>query len=85
MKKCGKCGYCAVNPPRLPPDMFDELHFIPNPVLNQEGKYKPFEEVYGQVTDEKDRPALKEKPQLTERDKNFKALLVAGVYNLVMQ
>lgn len=58
VKKCGKddCRICS--PPRLPKDIFDQLHHLPDPVADGE-HYKTFENVYGCMTTEKDCPSLK--------------------------
>ena len=55
--KCGSTDCSICRPPRLPKEIFDTLHHIPNPI--REGDvYKPFSEVYGTETTEKDRPSL---------------------------
>ena len=55
--KCGSTDCSMCKPPRLPREMFDTLHHIPDPI--REGDvYKPFSEVYGTETTEKDRPTL---------------------------
>ena len=58
IKKCGDsaCGVCK--PPRLPPDTFSKIHFVPDPVPQAYGHYKSFEDVYGTVTTEEHRPSL---------------------------
>ena len=58
VKKCGKtdCSICSV--PRLPSEIFKQLHHLPDPVADGE-HYKPFEEMYGTSTTEKDRPSLR--------------------------
>lgn len=75
--KCGECSYCTLNPPRLPEHIFEGLHFLPDAVM-VEGEYKSFEQVYGTETDDSDRPSASKVPETTERDKNFKSLLVAS-------
>lgn len=57
--------------------MLKDLHFIPDPVLKEDGVFKSFEETYGTPTTDKDRPSLQEKVTTTERDKQLKNLLVA--------
>lgn len=70
-----------LNPPRLPPDVFAELCFLPDPVLNDEGEYKNLDEVYGTKTKDTDRPSLKNKPpQATDADRENKKLFVAGEF-----
>lgn len=73
------CSYCTIiNPPRLPHDVFEQLSFLPDPVLGCNRRFKPFTEVYGTDTSDSDRPSLHNKPELTERDKKFKSMFVAG-------
>lgn len=69
-----------MNPPRLSQEMLKDLHFIPDPVLKEDGVFKSFEETYGTPTTDKDRPSLQEKVTTTERDKQLKNLLVASEY-----
>lgn len=80
IKKCGEedCGYCRMNPPRLPPADFDELCFLPDPVLNEAREYKDLAEVYGTDTSDSDRPGLAHTPQPTDADKENKKYFVAG-------
>ncbi|XP_060585359.1 uncharacterized protein LOC132741240 isoform X2 [Ruditapes philippinarum] len=66
IKKCDlqnvdSCPYCSLSPPRIPEDRYCSLNFLPDPVLDQDGNYKSFEEVYGTETSENDRPSLKVK------------------------
>lgn len=83
VKKCSpalahECPYCIHAPPRLAADVFETLHFLPDPVLGQGGSYKDFSDVYGTETTDKDRPSLKVKPQSSERDKKNVYVLVGG-------
>ncbi|XP_056008509.1 uncharacterized protein LOC130051170 [Ostrea edulis] len=58
LKKCSSCAYCTViNPPRLPDDEFQSLHFLPNPVAGEDGQYLSFQEMYGQETGDEHRPS----------------------------
>ena len=61
IKKCfsDSCDICS--PPRLPADVYQNLQYLPDPVLSdtEEGHYKSFDEVYGEQTTEKDRPSIK--------------------------
>ncbi|XP_053379602.1 uncharacterized protein LOC128548528 isoform X2 [Mercenaria mercenaria] len=77
IKKCGQddCAYCVLNPPRLSPDVFEKLHFVPDPTCDN-NTYKSFGDLYGTETDDTGRPSLAHKPQMTDRDKKFKKLLV---------
>lgn len=87
LKKCKDacCSYCTINPPRLPHDVFEQLSFLPDPVLGCDGRFKPFTEVYGTETSDSDRPSLHKKPELTERDKKFKTMLVAGLLHVYLK
>ncbi|WAQ99742.1 hypothetical protein MAR_024115 [Mya arenaria] len=77
MKKCkGNSPYCILNPPRLPGDVFEGLHFLPDPVSDGDNHYKPFAAVYGTKTDDKQRPSLSLKPEMTDRDKKLKHMFV---------
>ena len=56
-----KCGFsdCAIcKPLRLPKEIFDTLHHIPDPIRDGD-VYKPFSELYGTETTENDRPSPK--------------------------
>ena len=55
--KCGSSDCDICKPPRLSKEVFESLHHIPDPVRDG-NVYKPFSEVYGTVTTEKDRPSL---------------------------
>ena len=61
VKKCfsESCGICS--PPRLPPAVYQDLHYLPDPILSdsEDGHYKSFDKMYGQQTTEKDRPSAK--------------------------
>ena len=62
IKKCGKADCCICTPVRLPSSVFEQSHFIPDPVSDS-GKehYLPFSELYETQTTEKHRPSLQEK------------------------
>ena len=62
IKKCGKADCNICTPVRLPSSVFEQIHFIPDPVPDS-GKehYLPFSELYGTQTTEKHRPSLQEK------------------------
>lgn len=62
IKKCGStaCSICA--PPRLPAEVFETLHYLPDPVPDVTGEhYKQFDTVYGTCTTERYCPSLVEK------------------------
>ena len=51
-------------PPRLPSEVFETLHHLPDPLRSADGEhYSSFAEKYGQATSEKDRPSLNDKTQ----------------------
>ena len=48
------------SPPRLPDEIFEELHFIPAPLLDASKEhFQKFSAVYGSKTTEKDMQSLK--------------------------
>lgn len=47
LKKCGKCSYCLLNPIRLDDDVFNQLHYLPDPTQDETGQhYKTFNQVH---------------------------------------
>lgn len=60
IKKCGNDDCTICRPPRLSPEVFQTLSFLPDPVpLDQDpSHYKQFDDVYGTLTTEKHRPSL---------------------------
>ncbi|XP_070556692.1 uncharacterized protein [Ptychodera flava] len=65
--KCSDSDCKFHKAPRLPNDVFTGLHHLPDPVLDDSGMhYKPFAEVYGTVTTEKDRPSLQSNTSTTK-------------------
>lgn len=61
VKKCGKdtCSYCCLHPVRLPQSEFNRVNFVPLPLMNTSKDHcKKFEELYGQLPSEVDRPSL---------------------------
>ncbi|CAC5355459.1 unnamed protein product [Mytilus coruscus] len=45
LKRCNDCHYCEINPPRIPEDKFQDLHFLSNPVPGEHNQYKSFSEL----------------------------------------
>ena len=45
IKKCGavECSICK--PPKLSKEIFDTIHFLPDPVPQEDSHYKPFQEL----------------------------------------
>ena len=59
VKKCEDLECLVCEFPRLPPNIFQTLHHLPDPVPVGE-HYKSFDELYGTNTTEEHRPSLKE-------------------------
>ena len=57
VKKCGKASCKVCKCPRLPLEVFEGLHHMPDPVPSGE-KYQDFSALYGQPTSEKYCPSL---------------------------
>lgn len=57
VKKCGStdCTTCKV--PRLPIDVLNDIHHLPDPIPDGD-KYKSFDDVYGSQTSERHRSSL---------------------------
>ena len=58
IKKCGMCSCTMCKPVRMNMDVFSTLHFLPDPIPNDDGHYKNLFDVYGQKTGEQHRPSL---------------------------
>lgn len=56
-KKCGNTDCDICKPPRVPSNIFCDIHHLPDPIP-EDDKYKDFEEVYGSQTSEEYRPSL---------------------------
>ena len=63
IKKCGKDSCTICKAPRLPAELFNEIHHLPDPEPSRPDHYKPFDDVYGQKTSEKHRPSLVQRNQ----------------------
>lgn len=62
IKKCGSTTCSIYAPPRLPAEVFETLHHLPDPVPDVSGEhYQEFETLYGTCTTEKYCPSLVEK------------------------
>ena len=59
VKKCGDLSCSVCQPPRLPFDVFQSLHHIPDPVPSGD-RYKPFDSLFGTTTSEEHRPSSKD-------------------------
>ena len=86
VKKCGRfdCSICKI--PRLPSDIFCNIHHLPDPI-SEGAKYKDFEDLYGSKTSEEHRPSLSchgakqhgmPFPPSAQYAKNVKVLLQCG-------
>lgn len=73
IQKCGAADCSMCLPPKLPLEIFQQLHQFPDPMKSDESSesFVPFDTVYGQATTEKFRPSLKAKP-CTSDDKPFR-------------
>jgi hypothetical protein len=80
IKKCTEpdCWYCPEKGIRLPSEVFDSLHYLPDPVPSDTGEYLSFEKSYGIPTSDQHRPSISSNPSASDRDKEHKSLLVAG-------
>ena len=77
ISKCGKqdCGICK--PPRLPQEIFENVHMLPDPTPGEDEHYLPFENVYSTDTTEVHRPSL------SKRSKKQKTLpFVASIQHV---
>jgi hypothetical protein len=85
IKKCGQptCDICR--PPRLPPDVFDNLKYLPDPMSGIEGHYKPFQDVYGTATSEESRPSLQKRPSRAKTLPFVASIQHARNTNIMMQ
>lgn len=62
--KCGSSHCRICKPPRLPQEIFNTLHYIPDPI-HDGNVHKPFSDIYGTITTEKDRPSLNSSAEKT--------------------
>lgn len=60
IKKCRVENCTMCKPIRMQPEVFANLHFLPDPVPEGDGHYKAFADLYGTPTTEKYRPSLLE-------------------------
>ena len=58
IKKCGSVECTMCKPPKLPRDIFDTIHFLPDPIQGDDGHYMIFEKLLGSNTDESHQPSL---------------------------
>ena len=71
------CPFCSTNVPRLPEEQYAALNVRPDPLLDRvTGKYKDYHRVLGIDTTDADMSYKLEKPGPTDRDKQFKSLLI---------
>lgn len=59
---------------------FEDLLWLPDPVLSEGTGYKPFKEIYGTETKDSERPSLKDSCRLSETDKTYHGFLNAGTF-----
>ena len=76
--KCRDVECVVCSPPRLPDDIFEELHFIPAPLFDASKEhFQKFSAVYGSKTTEKDMRSLKFTLEASVEDKENKSILVS--------
>ena len=63
IKKCGSLTCSICKPVRLPQEVFDSMHILPDPVPGEDGHFKSFEDLLGTKTDEQHRPSIQRKPR----------------------
>ena len=86
LDECNDIDRRICKPPRLPPDVFCNIHHLPDPIPDGD-KYKDFGEVYGSQTSEKHCPSLSSPgaktrgmpfPPSAQYAKNVKVVLQCG-------
>lgn len=79
MKCHSECWYCTVNPPRLADADFTSLHWLPDPKMTDDGNgFQSFDELYGTITDDSQRPGLIVQQTSSDIDKRNSGVLVSG-------
>ena len=63
IKKCGSSTCDICKPVRLPKEVFDTLHVLPDPVPGEDGHYKSLDDLLGTETDGSHRPSLQKTPK----------------------
>ena len=59
IRKCGDCKCSICKPPRLPPEVLASIHHLPDPLKDSNSEHhQPFNDLYGAMTTEQDRPSL---------------------------
>ena len=62
IKKCGRLGCKVCKPVRMEKETFEKLKFLPDPQMQDDGHYLPFQEAFAlNTTTEQDRPSQKGK------------------------
>ena len=61
IKKCGITDCTICKPVRMPLDIFNNIHHLPDPVPSEDGHYTPFSEVYESSTTEQHRRSMQVK------------------------
>lgn len=79
MKCHSECWYCTVNPPRLADADFTSLHWLPDSKMTDDGNgFQSFDELYGTITDDSQRPGLIVQQTSSDIDKRNSGVLVSG-------
>jgi len=63
IKKCGNAECHICSPVRMDTELFQTLCYLPDPMLESNGHYLPFDGVFRSQTSEKDRPSLQAQKQ----------------------
>ena len=61
IKKCGQEDCNIYKPVRMDKDTFEKLRFLPDPLMQDNGHYLPYDQAFSPDTTEQDRPSLKGK------------------------
>ena len=58
VRKCVSSDCTICKPPRLPVEVFETFHSLPDPTPGDDNHYTPFHDIFGQQTSEEHRPSL---------------------------
>ena len=63
---CTTGEHKVVKSARLPPEIFSQIHHLPDPTPASDGHYNPFSDVYGKTTTEAHHPSLAKRTGITK-------------------